>query len=367
MKKLMLIIAAAIFLAPQVNWSQGCIEPSSDEGVQVIGFLQPEFRYDFLGDDKITGENLEDASFYFNRLRLGVTGNIPYDFSYYAIAELSPRLDGPYILDAYVSYNRFGPWAKISMGQFKTPFGLELSTPCHKLNTINRSRAIDNLVATSLGRDFGIMISGGTDSLSIFGSKTKNLFGYSFAVMNGNGMNLTDNNRAKDLVGRVTFHPLEFVTVGASYRFGKHPALSPTADKQDERERLGLDLELKYKGFLIQGEYVKGADVGSYTIGGGCSGEPEQTIEGSVDREGYFVQAMYMTPWRIQPVIKYEYYEPNMAADILHDQINTITYGINIFPNEWTRLQINYLYNVEEDGTVEYKNDALLIQAQISF
>ena len=363
MKKILFIIVAAFFFYPQVNWSQGCIEATSDEGVQLIGYLQPQFEYDFLGEDKLTGENLDQSSFYFNRIRLGVVGNIPYDFSYYAMTELSPNLDGPFILDAFISYNRLGPWAKISVGQFRSPFGLELSTPCHMLHTINRSAVVGELAGN---REFGVMISGGTDTLSIFGSKTKNLFGYQFALLNGNGKNVQDDNRYKDIVGRVTFHPFEFVTLGASYRYGKHPAISPDAQQEDERERFGLDLELKYKNFLVQGEYIQGSDVGSYTTGGGC-GDPLELHEGSADRHGYFVQAMYMTPWKVQPVVKYEFYEPNNDADVTLDQFSTITYGLNIFPNEWTRLQINYLYNVEENGNVEFSNDALLIQAQVLF
>ena len=80
MKKILFSIIVAFFLYTQVNWSQGCIESTSDEGVQVIGYIQPEFRYDFLGEDKLTGDNLEQSSFYFNRLRLGVVGSIPYDY-----------------------------------------------------------------------------------------------------------------------------------------------------------------------------------------------------------------------------------------------------------------------------------------------
>ena len=363
MKKIIVIIFAIAFFLPQSSWAQGCMEATSDEGVQVVGYIQPEFRYDLLGTDRLTGENLEESSFYFNRMRIGVVGNIPYDFSYYAMTEFSPKLGGPFILDAYISYNRFGPWAKISAGQFKSPFGLELSTPCHKLHTINRSEVVQQL---ALNREFGVMISGGTDTLSILGSKTKNLFAYQFGILNGNGRSIEDDNRYKDIVGRVLFHPVEFLTLGASYRYGKHPSPDPTAKEEDTRERLGFEAEINYKNFLVQGEYIQGSDIGSYTTGGGC-GDPLEVHEGSVDRDGYFVQAMYMTPWNIQPLVKYEYYEPNKAADVIQDQISTITYGINIFPNEWTRLQINYLYNVEEDGEVEFNNDAILIQAQVVF
>lgn len=282
----------AFFLGPEANWSQGCMDAGDTEGVKVIGYLQPEFRQDFLGTDD-AGKSLDKNSFYFNRIRLGVMGNIPYDFSYYAIAELSPKLGGPYILDAFISYNRFGPYAKLAFGQFKAPFGLELFTPCHKLHTIDRSEAVNNLAGPF--RDFGLMLTGGTNKLSIFGSKTENLFGYQIGLLNGTGKNILDDNRLKDLSGRITFHPFEFITLGTSYRFGKHPAANPTATTDDERKRLGFDLELKFKGLMVQGEYIKGADVGSYTTGGGC-GDPIEVHEGSLDRTGYFVQAMYQTP-----------------------------------------------------------------------
>jgi hypothetical protein len=369
MRNIILLILVSLFFLPRTVWAQGCIEASSEEGVNIIGYIQPEFRYDFLGEDKLTGSNLDESKLYFNRLRVGVVGNIPYDFSYYAVAELSPTLGGPYILDAFVSYNRFGPWAKISAGQFRTPFGIELSTPCHKLYTVNRSEVVSNLAAPF--RDFGLMVSGGTDSLSFLGSKTTNFFGYQFAVLNGTGLNTPDNNRKKDILGRLTVHPVDFLTVGATYRFGKHPA-QDAGSPDDERSRWGFDAEIKYKGLVVQGEYIKGSDIGSYTTGGGC-GEPIEVKQGSVDRDGFFVQAAYMTRWNFQPVVKFETFDPNIADNPLlfegsdTDRHNIITYGFNYFFNEWTRVQVNYLYKAEETADVEMPNDALLIQVQVMF
>ncbi len=363
MKKLILFIFSIILFIPLSSSAQGCMEASTEDGLKVVGYLQPQYEYTFLGEDPLTRKNLEESNFYFNRLRLGVVGNIPYDFSYYAMTELSPTLGGPYILDAYISYNRLGPWAKISLGQFKSPFGLELTTPCHKLHTINRSQVVGDLAGPF--RDFGVMISGGTDTLSFFGSKTKNFFGYQLAILNGNGKNIMDNNRQKDVVGRLTIHPLEFLTVGASYRFGKHPNVDAD-NPEDERSRFGFDAEINYKGFLIQGEYINGTDKGSYTVGGGC-GDPLEVIQGSVDRKGFFAQAAYMTPWNIQAIVKFEQYEPNMADEAVGDVQNVITYGFNYFFNEWTRLQVNYLYKAEENGNVETPNDALLVQMQVAF
>ena len=105
------------------------MEPtSSTGGVSVIGYIQPEFKVAFNGENA-DGTSDNEMGFYFRRARLGVTGNIPYDFSYYVMAEFSSFQNGPYLLDGFVTYNRFKPWFKISMGQFKKPFGLELGPP----------------------------------------------------------------------------------------------------------------------------------------------------------------------------------------------------------------------------------------------
>lgn len=366
MKKLLILSISILFILPQMTLAQGCMEATSEDGVNVIGYIQPQFGYQFLGEDA-EGKSLDEANFYFRRARVGVVGNIPYDFSYYAIAELSPTEGGPHILDAFVSYNRFAPYVKFSIGQFKSPFGLELTTACHRLHTINRSMVVGNLAGPF--RDMGFMVSGSTDEKKILGFETKNFLSYQFAIMNGTGLNTLDDNTKKDIIGRVAVHPWDFVTVGASYRFGKHPTLVADAD-DDERSRFGLDLTLEHKNFMVQGEFIQGSDKGSYTTGGGCG--DELTIhQGSVDRSGFMVMAMYKTKWNLQPVIKYESYDPNldMTADENPDMFiqNTITYGLNYFFNEHSRVQINYLYNAEETGNVEQNNDALLIQFQVDF
>lgn len=370
MKKLIVLILALAFVLPATLQAQGCVEPTSEEGIQLIGFIQPQAEYRLLGTDA-DGNSLNASSFYFNRARLGVTGNIPYDFSYYFVAEFSPNLGGPYVLDAFISYNRFAPYVKAAIGQFKSPFGIELLTPCHKLHTINRSMAVNQLVDPF--RDFGVMLSGGTGDLSILGSKTKNVIGYNLAVLNGTGKNIMDNNNSKDVVGRITLHPVEFLTVGTSYRFGKQPPKADGVTEQDSRQRLGFDAEINIKNILVQGEFVHGNDKGSYTTGGGCSGEVETHI-GSIKRSGYFVQALYMTPWKIQPLVKFERYDPNLdmgASDLSPTSSefvqNTITYGFNYFFNDKVRFQFNYLYNAEESGLVEKQNDMILAQFQVQF
>ncbi len=375
MKKLLILTISAMFLLPTFTRAQACMEPASDEGITIIGFIQPQFEYLFAGQNA-QGKRIDESSFYFNRARLGVTGNIPYDFSYYLITEISPTLNGanniqpPLLLDAFISYNRFAPYMKVSAGQFKVPFGIELPQACHKLYTINRSIVVSNLVDP--WRDLGVMVTGSTGDKPILGIKTKNFLSYSLGVFNGGGLNKKDINLNKSVVGRLAVRPIDLVTVGASYRFTKLPPQADGVTEDDTRKRLGMDVELNYKNFIVQGEYVYGADNGSYTTGGGCGGEVT-VHQGSKKRDGFFVQALYMTPWRLQPVVRYEKFDPDL--DMAPDQVlllengvqNVITYGINYFFNDKVRLQINYLYRAEETAKLEYKNDMILTQFQIVF
>lgn len=364
MKRFFISIVLLLTINAFVN-AQGCMEASSDEGVQVIGYIQPQLGFNFFGDDA-AGNNLNTNSFYFNRARLGVVGNIPYDISYYVMVDFSSFKGGPYLLDAFITYKGLGPWAKISMGQFKNPFGLELGTPCQTLYTVNRSMVVNELASPF--RDIGVMVSGGTDTLSVFGLKNTNVFSYSLALLNGTGKNVMDTDRYKDFVGRLIFSPTDFLSLGTSYRTGQLINPDPAINVADKRTRFGADLSVKYKDFILQGEYISGKDEGSKLVGGGCGEEPT-AVAGTFNSSGYMVQALYMTPWQLQPVLKYESYD----TDVEFNSLSTITFGFNYFINEWTRIQLNYMYNVEEGSEVdiadyhEISNDALILQLQVVF
>ena len=324
--------------------AQGCAEPASEEGVNVFGYLQTQYDAHFYDDT--------ESTFGFNRARIGVMGNIPYDFSYYVLLETSPfKKDGPkaYLLDAFITYSRFQN-AKISVGSFKAPFGLELGTPCHSLHTVNRSRVVNELTAPD--RDMGLMLLGGSDTT---------LFRYYVALLNGTGLLTKDTDNYKEAVGRLVVQPTDWLKFGGSFRSGKSAATIAGAD-DDKRTRFGGEIELKKWNFLVQSEYIYGEDEGSYTVDGGCGGTPE-IVQGNIKRSGMYVMALYDTPWNIQPVIKYENFNADMDGEDYLDQVTT--FGFNYFFNEWTRLQVNYEYAAEEK--LEINNDRLMIQLQVKF
>lgn len=355
MKKLIIIIIS-IWL-PIVGFSQGCSDPDPDQRLKVFGYIQPQYNW-----NTESGTN----KFLWNRARLGVTGNVPYDFQYYAVAELSPSFTGqPFLLDAFISYNRF-KWARVAIGQFKAPFTLELQTPCHKLNTIDRSRVVFELAAPL--RDFGVMIFGGNNTT---------LFKYQFAIMNGTGIGNYTDQGGKDYVGRVVFNPFKenrIIAVGGSFRYGTSDPVAADATEKDSRMRWGLEGDFNMENFTVQGEFIFAEDIGSYMEGGGC-GAPGEVKVGSKQRQGWYVTAMYMTEWKLQPVIKYEYFDAfvNASEEGESDDVQYVTtIGFNYFFNDWSRLQVNYILTDSSNlvqsqiGEMCYDN-LLMVQFQVEF
>jgi hypothetical protein len=363
MRKLWILLLAAALLLPATVLGQGCMGGGGEEGVNVVGFIQPQFEYhpnSCEDRDYLSAYN----TFSFKRARLGVVGDVPYDISYYFVMEFGPLMSGepPYMLDAFITYTRY-PKIKLSFGQFKYPFSMERNTSCSDLHTVLRSKVVDNLVPD---RDMGVMA---------LGTLAEGLE-YRLGLMNGAGTNNMDGNSGKDIVGRLIYTPIEYLTVGGGFASGNSEPIDGEGDVvKDEDDytstRYGGEFEFRYDGLLegtsvegdllVQGEYIYGKDEGGSWVGGGCGGDPEFVL-GSVERDGFFVTCVYSTPWNFEPVYKYERWDPDTEND--DDMEHVHTFGFNYFMNDWTRFQVNYLRRIE-DYTPALKNDVLLVQMQV--
>ena len=337
MKKIAIILMILATASTLKLAAQGCGGPVSDEGLKMFGFVQGQYEYQMTDPAK--------NSFTFERARIGAQGAIPYDFSYYVVLELSPFISpNPYLLDAFISYNRFD-WARVSVGSFKTPFGLETNTACNGLITVYRSTATLQMVAPF--RDLGMVLMGGNENTFLT---------YQFAIMNGSGLGRFDNNTKKDIVGRLVVKPLEFLKIGASFRYG-YPSLNNT---KDARTTFGAELQAKYANFTLLGEYVM--DEGDYNrdLGGGCSGN---LIELGEKRSGGYITAAYnFENIKLEPVFKFDFFDSGNSA--LYEESN-MTFGVNYYFNDWTRLQANYIYRSEQPA--EIANDEFVLQLQVKF
>ncbi|MBK9290182.1 MAG: hypothetical protein IPM52_00880 [Bacteroidetes bacterium] len=333
--KKLIILLSLLPLALQMK-AQGCGGPVSDDGLKTFGFLQSQYNYHFTEPTK--------NGFAFERARLGVQGNIPYDFYYYVVLEMSPFISpNPYLLDAFITYNRYD-WARVSIGSFKTPFGLETNTPCNDLITVYRSTATLQTVAPF--RDLGLVFMGGSE---------KTRFAYQLGLMNGSGLARQDNNKKKDLVGRVTYKPMDWLRIGGSFRHG-FPSMN---NNTDSRTTLGGEIKANYKNFTFLGEYIYDKGEFNRDLGGGCSGN---LIDLGKERSGGYATVAYLTKWNVEPVFRFDFFDSGNATAYKE---SNMTFGFNYFFNDWTRLQVNYIYRAEEP--VEFKNDQIAVQLQVKF
>jgi len=344
-KRYIVLVVMLLFLGNNA-FSQGCegdMPSTANDSINgnkpiLFGYLQSQYDYTFSDPG--------ESSFKFKRARIGVRGKVLDDFSYYFMLETSPFIGSSgdaYIMDAFISYNKYN-WARVSLGSYKQPFSLELVTPCHSLVTIDRSTVVDQLVAPQ--RDFGI---------GLFGGNKYTKLNYAIALMNGRGLGVVDNNTNKDVVGRVTYKITDFLTLGGSFRYG-YPN-----NNVDNRTTFGGEIALKFNNLKIQGEYIY--DEGDYNraAGGGCGATP---VELGEKRDGAYIMAYYDTKWKVQPVLKYEYFDPNIdVAKIGYQEMMTL--GVNYFVNDMIRVQVNYQAHIETHINVD--NDMLLAQVQVRF
>jgi len=295
-------------------------------------------------------------------------GNIPYDFSYYVLLEtsqfLNPNQTGPFLLEGFINYHRFGGFQQ-SLGAFKIPFSRELAMPCFGLYTIRRSRAVNEMSANWVGgnRDLGFMLLGGSDTT---------LFTYQAAITNGTGVMHMENNLLNTymLTGRMTVKPVKGLSLGLSGRYGVREPEDETVTDSDTQYRWGVDAQYSVGGFTILGEYLGGNNEGSYMEGGGCDGIPTMKT-GTQESNGGYLMAVYRFNNNLEPVYKIETYKTKTGevtdtpTSLVEESSVCQTFGLNYYPNDWTRIQMNYIYAAE--SPTEINNDALIIQVQVRF
>ncbi|MEL0456716.1 porin [Flavobacteriaceae bacterium SZ-1-7] len=347
--KLYTLLIITLLFSINNTTAQGCdgddpvgTDSLSKANIKVFGYLQPEYDYHFEGGDN-------ENTFRFRRARIGVRGEVYQDFSYYFMLEASPFIGSTgdaYLMDAFVTYTKYN-WAKVSLGSFKQPFSLDVATPCNSLTTIDRSIVADQLVAPQ--RDFGLMILGGN-------KYTK--FNYWFAIMNGRGLQVKDDNTKKDIIGRVTYKVTNNLTIGGSFRYG-YPIPN---NEEDTRTSYGGEFLLQLDKLNLQGEYIY--DEGAYFSGtaGGCGSTPVALGE---RRDGAYLMASYNVDENIQPVFKYEFFDPNLDLKDDGSYMERMTIGINYFFNDKVRFQLNYQANIQT--VVNVDDDVLLAQVQLKF
>lgn len=213
-----------------------------------------------------------NSSFDLRLVRLYVDGHVFKDFYYKLQMQMNgaPGEDkGPRIVDVFVEWQRFKEF-RVKLGQFKRSFGYE--NPMHPFDVTfhSYSQATSKLVAhsdrvgehASGGRDVGLQIQGDFFPMA----DGHRFLHYQVGLFNGQGINHTDKDNFKDLIGGLWISPVKGMRIGGfgwngKYTNEKYNGATGTSPYTD-RIRWGVSAE--YMGnWQVRSEYVwsKGRNV----------------------------------------------------------------------------------------------------------
>jgi len=322
-------------IAPTVDNRLKIVEKALSILPKISGLINLRYQYSTEAANYSTGKNGFDV----RRAYLDFKGN--------ATSELSYRLQldfatSPKIIDAFVEWKPF-KFIGLQAGQFKTAYTLENPYSPFALETVDNSQIITKLISdyNNCGRDIGLSLNG-----NIFQRKDYNLIEYKVALLNGNNINSTDNNKTKDVYGILLIHPLKSLTFDASTYRGQYGVETAKYD----RNRSGFGARYDDGKLLVRAEYI--------------AGEIGTTQANLTDAFGYYVATSYFVTDKIQPVLKYDFYQNDKNSD--KTAITNYVAGINYWITPKTRLQANYTHKDNNDLT-KADSDYLVAQLLLSF
>jgi len=287
---------------------------------KISGLVDLRYQYSTEAANYSTGRNGFDV----RRIYLDFKGNATTELSYRVQLDFATS---PKILDAYVEWKP-SKYIGLQAGQFKTAYTLENPYSPTNLETSDNSQVISKLITdySNNARDIGLVLNG-----NFFQKEGYSIIEYKVGLLNGNNINTTDNNKTKDVFGILLIHPLKSLTFDASDYRGQYGVETAKYD----RNRTSFGARYDDGKLLVRSEYV--------------AGEIGTTQANLKKASGYYVSAAYYITAKIQPVLKYDFYQNDKTNT--NSDITNYVVGLNYWITPKTRLQANYTRSDFKDNS----------------
>ena len=254
MNKILSVAAALLFCFS--SFAQNSEQP--EYGYKQTGFQSlPKFGGYIIGSYKYTDKDGANGGpgFGCRLIRLYVDGSIFNDFKYRI--QFQANGTSPHVKDFFVEWAKYSAFS-VKMGQFKRAFTFENPMNPWDVGVGDFSFLVQKMAgmgdrlgeANMGGRDLGIQVQG--DFLPI-GNDNHNLVHYQLGLYNGQGINLSDADKKKDVIGTVQFQPIKGLKVGVfgwkgNWINGKGVSL--------KRERISTGLDFNRDNWTVRAEYA---------------------------------------------------------------------------------------------------------------
>ena len=304
-----------------------------NEYFSVAGLLQTIGAYQF---ERVIGEN----GFSVGNARLQIYGEFDDKFGYQLQTNF---VSSTPLLDANMYYN-LTPSFSVKAGLFKAPFSYEYLTGAAATDFVNRSSVVNQLAPK---RQVGLQFEG---------KLADGKFKYSGGMFNGNGFgpNQNDDDRFLYTARLETKSGLGsdsedgfMMGLNASYEQSESATTGAGLLSQVEGEQLllGADTRISYNKMMLAGEFI-------YSTINADSGAEYNPF-------GYYLTGGYFVTPKTQLLARWDYFD----GDFIGASSESIIGGINIFPSDFSEVQLNYIYPLE-DG-VDFSQ--ILLNLQVNF
>lgn len=347
-----------------------------DDQLRVGGWLQADSRW------YLDSGHPENNTFTIRRARLDVRGVLENVWGYRLYGTFIGERNGT-LQEGWLEYRKYGG-IRIRGGQFKEPFSLEGVYSARWIDFMERAMIVN---ALSPQEDIGIMA---------FGKVCQDRFVWALGFFNGQGRNREAVVDDKDFATRLVYAPflhsvsqswLKNLYVGGSFSTGNNErdlsgtefttqALTPFFEFQqgvirdDGLTRWGLEIEYLYGPFNLKTEYLSGRFETVKSL----------DLSSDLDVNGFYVNLGYVLTGedspRDRPITPRVIFDPSQGGwgawqvvgryqilttseELLDlglatgtDKAQSVTVGLNWFPNRHIRFQFNIDYAWFEDSII---------------
>ena len=180
------------------------------------------------------------------------------------------------------------------------------------------------------GRDVGITVGG-----EFYKYGDHNLFKYALGVFNGEGINKSDKNKGKDLIGSVFIQPIKDLFIGGGYWDGDFGPDSAAVD----RKRWTVGVSYKSNGYIARSEYIASR--------GGTLGKDNIPLKS----DGWYAVAEVPVYKKFGVGAKYDLYRDDRT---MSNSITKYYAAVNWYMNKYIIMQGAYCFTNDRMNSRDY-------------
>lgn len=306
----------------------------------------PKFGAYFIGKYDYTDKDGTNTNGGFSQryIRLYVDGTILGDFAYRV--QLQTNNASFHVKDFFLEWQKYKEF-RVKIGQFKRAFTFENPMNPWDVGAGEYSQAIKMLAgmgdycgepAASGGRDQGLQVQG---DLFPVGNDGHRLVHYQLMVANGQGVNTSDTNKKKDIIGTIQFQPVKGLFLGFFGWSGDYTEAvnfnGVTKNVTVGRNRYAISGKYDANDWTVRAEYIHstGHRIKDYS-------NTTNTFSGNGKADAWYATVgIPCTPW-LKTFVKYDVYRSTAEWGSARSMYSIIPH-FQLHKNLMFQLQYNYV------------------------